>query len=151
MNYEPRHAQVARSSVEAAGLSGIVDVRVGRALELLLSLPGEGFETFDLVFIDADKASNADYLAFTTLTPHLSDMDWHRQWEQLLDAAARQLVLDNPRTGAAAALDLLDNALAAGDSASTLLDLDTESYCTVNPADRSGENDYEATTFMLSH
>ena len=70
LEYEPRHAQVARSSVEAAGLSGIVDVRVGRALDLLPDLPGQGFEPFDFVFIDADKASNADYLDWAIRLSH---------------------------------------------------------------------------------
>ena len=35
LEYEPRHAEVARSSIAAAGLSGVVEVRVGRALDLL--------------------------------------------------------------------------------------------------------------------
>ena len=89
------------------------------------------------------EIADAGYPSFTTLTPHLADADRHRHWERLLDAAARQLALDDPRTGAAAALELLDNALAAGDSAGILLDLDTELYRAVNPADRPGENDYD--------
>ena len=70
LEYEPRHAQVARSSLVAAGLSGIVDVRVGHALDLLPNLPGDGFDQFDLVFIDADKASNADYLDWAIRLSH---------------------------------------------------------------------------------
>ena len=35
LEYQPRHAEVARSSIAAAGLSGVVEIRVGRALDLL--------------------------------------------------------------------------------------------------------------------
>lgn len=52
------HATVARGNIATAGLADRVDVRVGRALDTLPALEGP----FDLVFIDADKASNADYL-----------------------------------------------------------------------------------------
>ena len=52
------HAQVARSNLERAGLSAVVDVRVGPALDTLAALDDD----FDLVFIDADKPSNSDYV-----------------------------------------------------------------------------------------
>ena len=61
----------------------------------------------------------------------------------MLDAANRQLALDDPRTGAVAALELLDDALAAGDSVECLLDLDAELHRAVDPADRPGETDYD--------
>jgi len=41
-----------------------VDVRVGRAIDTLPLLEAEGAGPFDLVFIDADKASNPDYFAW---------------------------------------------------------------------------------------
>jgi predicted O-methyltransferase YrrM len=62
LEYETRHAEVARSSIAAAGLSGVVEVRVGRALDLLPGLREDGIGPFDLVFIDADKEGNADYV-----------------------------------------------------------------------------------------
>jgi predicted O-methyltransferase YrrM len=55
---DPRHADVARANLATAGLDGLVDVRVGPAVATLATLTGP----FDLVFIDADKASNAAYL-----------------------------------------------------------------------------------------
>src|SRR5579859_4947055 len=55
LEYEPRHAAVARSNLERAGLAGRVEVRVGRGLDLLPQLAES--EPFDLVFIDADKPS----------------------------------------------------------------------------------------------
>jgi predicted O-methyltransferase YrrM len=57
LEYEPKHAQVARANIERAGLSGVVEIRVGKAIDTLPSLAGP----FDLIFIDADKPSNPDY------------------------------------------------------------------------------------------
>ncbi len=70
IEYELRHAEVARSSIDAAGLSDVVEVRVGKALDLLPVLLDDGFGPFDLVFIDADKSSNADYLDWAIRLAH---------------------------------------------------------------------------------
>jgi predicted O-methyltransferase YrrM len=56
----PKHAAVARANIERAGLASIVDLRLGPALETLPQLAGP----FDLIFIDADKESNADYFSW---------------------------------------------------------------------------------------
>ena len=56
---EPRHAAVAADNLARAGLAEQVDIVVGPALETLPNLDGP----FDLVFVDADKPSNAAYLA----------------------------------------------------------------------------------------
>jgi predicted O-methyltransferase YrrM len=42
-----------------------VEVRVGRALDLLPRLQAEGCEPFDFVFIDADKANIPAYFEWT--------------------------------------------------------------------------------------
>ncbi len=60
---DARHAEVAEANIARAGLEGIVDIRVGRALDVLPGLAADGAE-FDLVFIDADKPSNADYFGW---------------------------------------------------------------------------------------
>lgn len=52
------HAEVARANIARAGLDGVVEVRVGPALRTLESLTGP----FDLTFVDADKASTAEYV-----------------------------------------------------------------------------------------
>src|SRR6267142_5653380 len=52
-----KHATVARANLERAGLSRIVEVRVGKALDTLPSVEGP----IDLAFIDADKQNNAEY------------------------------------------------------------------------------------------
>jgi caffeoyl-CoA O-methyltransferase len=50
---DPRHAEVARQNLAAAGQGDRVTVHVGAALEVLSTLEAEG--PFDAVFIDADK------------------------------------------------------------------------------------------------
>jgi len=61
---DPRHAEVARGNIARAGLAAMVEVRVGPALETLPQLAAAGAGPFDLVFIDADKPSTADYFAW---------------------------------------------------------------------------------------
>jgi predicted O-methyltransferase YrrM len=58
---EPTHAEVARANFAQAGLSGVVDLRLGLALNTLPQLASEGCGPFDFIFIDADKPSNPDY------------------------------------------------------------------------------------------
>jgi predicted O-methyltransferase YrrM len=58
--YLPLHAEVARGNVDAAGVGHKVDIRVGPALDTL-PLLADG-EAFDLVFIDADKQNDRNYL-----------------------------------------------------------------------------------------
>lgn len=57
-----KHAEVARSNIEKAGLAGIVDIRVGLALETLPQLEQEKVAPFDFIFIDADKPNIPEYL-----------------------------------------------------------------------------------------
>lgn len=57
-----KHAEVARANLQRAGVADRVQVRVGRALDVLGELAREGAGPFDLVFIDADKAGYPDYL-----------------------------------------------------------------------------------------
>ena len=60
LEFDPKHAGVARANLSAAGLDDRVEVLVGRALDTLPTLPAN--EPFDLVFIDADKPSTPDYV-----------------------------------------------------------------------------------------
>lgn len=61
LELNPKHAEVARGSIERAGLSNRVEIRLGRALDTLPKLAKEGRGPFDLIFIDADKASIPQY------------------------------------------------------------------------------------------
>lgn len=62
LEQDPKHARVARENIERAGLSGIVEVRQGVAMESLYDLRNE--DPFDMVFIDADKVNNPGYLGW---------------------------------------------------------------------------------------
>jgi predicted O-methyltransferase YrrM len=64
LEIEPRHADVAWANFVRAGVAGVVDLRLGRALDTLPVIAAEGHAPFDLVFIDADKPSNPDYFAW---------------------------------------------------------------------------------------
>lgn len=61
LELEPRYAEVARANAERAGVAGLIDFRVGRALDSLRELIDEGAGPFDLTFIDADKSSTPEY------------------------------------------------------------------------------------------
>jgi len=60
LEYDPKHAEVARANIAAAGLADRATVITGAALDTLPTLKGP----FDLAFIDADKKSNPDYFAW---------------------------------------------------------------------------------------
>jgi predicted O-methyltransferase YrrM len=61
----PKHAEVARANIAHAGLSDVVELRLGRALDTLPQLAAENRGPFDLIFIDADKPSYADYFTWS--------------------------------------------------------------------------------------
>ncbi|MCX6502170.1 MAG: O-methyltransferase [Microbacterium sp.] len=82
---EPAHAAVARASIDRAGVGEKVDIRVGRAEDVLPTLEGQG--PFDLVFVDADKESNTIYL----------------DWAARLGRPGTVVVVDNVGRGGAVA------------------------------------------------
>jgi predicted O-methyltransferase YrrM len=61
---DPRHAEVARTNIERAGFSGVVEVQTGNALEILPKLASEDADPFDLIFIDANKDAYPDYFTW---------------------------------------------------------------------------------------
>jgi predicted O-methyltransferase YrrM len=58
---DPKHAEVARGNFARAGLTDVVELRLGQALETLPQIAAEGRGPFDLIFIDADKSTMAEY------------------------------------------------------------------------------------------
>lgn len=62
LEFAPKHAAVAQSNIRNAGLSSIVEIRVGAAADSLAQLHAEGAQPFDMIFIDADKPNNPTYL-----------------------------------------------------------------------------------------
>jgi predicted O-methyltransferase YrrM len=61
LEVDAKCAEVACANLAHAGLADIVDVRLGRAIDILPQLEAEGRGPFDSIFIDADKPSTADY------------------------------------------------------------------------------------------
>ena len=61
LELDEKFAAVARANIARAGLADVVELRLGRALETLPQLAAEGRGPFDLIFIDADKATYPDY------------------------------------------------------------------------------------------
>lgn len=64
LELSPDIAAVATENVARAGFASTVEIRVGAALDTLAAMEAEGVEKFDLIFLDADKANNANYLAY---------------------------------------------------------------------------------------
>jgi predicted O-methyltransferase YrrM len=58
----PDYAAVAQKNIANAGVSDRVDLRVGPALDALPKIAEEGVGPFDMVFIDADKSNQDNYL-----------------------------------------------------------------------------------------
>lgn len=58
---DPKHAEVAQKNIEYAGLASLVDIRIGKALDILPQLYTEKAGPFDMIFIDADKPPYAEY------------------------------------------------------------------------------------------
>jgi predicted O-methyltransferase YrrM len=64
LELDPNHTEVAKTNIARAGLSDRVEFRVGPAIDLLPRLAQERRGPFDLIFIDADKASTPEYFAW---------------------------------------------------------------------------------------
>ncbi|WP_210586752.1 O-methyltransferase [Streptomyces sp. GESEQ-35] len=79
LEYSPKHAEVATRNIARASLDKVVEVRVGPALESLPQLADENPAPFDLVFIDADKVNNPDYV----------------EWALKLTRAGSLIIIDN--------------------------------------------------------
>ncbi|MEU2176515.1 MULTISPECIES: O-methyltransferase [Nocardia] len=62
LEFSAQHADVARANLERAGVGDRVEIRVGAALDSLPVLAEEDPDPFDLVFIDADKVNNSNYV-----------------------------------------------------------------------------------------
>ena len=65
LEFDPKHAEVARANFARAGLEKVIDLRVGAALDTLPQLVREGAGPFDLIFIDADKDNYPGYFEWS--------------------------------------------------------------------------------------
>lgn len=61
---DKHHGDVAQKNINNAGLSQKVDLRVGKALDILPQIIAEKDEPFDMIFIDADKPPYAEYFDY---------------------------------------------------------------------------------------
>jgi len=61
LELDQHHATVAARNINNAGLGNIVDIRVGKALDLLPAIEAENAGPFDMIFIDADKPPYTEY------------------------------------------------------------------------------------------
>ena len=62
LEYSPKHAEVARKNIDAAGVGDKVEIRIGVAADSLEKLSTEAVAPFDFIFIDADKGNNPLYV-----------------------------------------------------------------------------------------
>ncbi|GHB85178.1 O-methyltransferase [Persicitalea jodogahamensis] len=61
LEIDEHHAEVARQNIAKAGLTEKVEVRVGKAMDILSQMQSEGEGPFDMIFVDADKPPYAEY------------------------------------------------------------------------------------------
>ncbi|NDI35042.1 O-methyltransferase [Chengkuizengella sediminis] len=62
LEFDPKHAKVARENIKKAGLENKIEVIVGAALDSLQVLEEKAVPKFDFIFIDADKPNNPNYV-----------------------------------------------------------------------------------------
>lgn len=79
MEFNPVHAALAAANIQAAGLDDVVDLRSGKALDLLPALQQQSPEPFDMIFVDADKPPYSEYF----------------QWALQLSRPGTLLIFDN--------------------------------------------------------
>lgn len=109
LEFDPKHAAVAKANIERAGFSNIVDVRVGAALDSLPVIEAEKGGPFDLFFIDADKVNNPNYF----------------EWAIKLSRRGSVIIVDNVvREGGLADAESEDAAIRASRKVTELLGSD---------------------------
>jgi len=64
LEFDPKHAEVARANIKQAAPAPSVEVRVGDATQTLPALAAEGGAPFDLIFIDANKSGYPEYFTW---------------------------------------------------------------------------------------
>ena len=70
LEFEPLHARVAKNNIQKAGLDRIVEIRVGKALDLLPQIEKNQEGPFDMIFIDADKTPYTEYFQWALKLSH---------------------------------------------------------------------------------
>ncbi len=74
LEFDPHHARVAGENIARAGLADKVTVIVGKAAESLPNVAREIDDPFDMIFVDADKASNPIYFEWALKLTHVGSL-----------------------------------------------------------------------------
>lgn len=61
LEIDKKHAEVAQQNFNRCGLASKIQIRLGKAIEILPQLEAEGAGPFDMIFIDADKPPYTEY------------------------------------------------------------------------------------------
>ncbi len=64
VEFDEHHAAVAQKNIDNAGLSAKVNIRIGKAIDILPQILANEEGPFDLVFIDADKPPYKEYFEY---------------------------------------------------------------------------------------
>ncbi len=116
----PKHAEVARTNVDRAGIGGKVDIRLGAALDLLPALANDPRAPFDLIFIDADKENMPAYFEWSLKLARQGSLI-------ILDNVVRGGEVANPHTsdervqGVRRSMDILASHRASGKITATAI------------------------------
>jgi predicted O-methyltransferase YrrM len=87
LEYDPKHAKVARANIDRAGVGERVEILVGKAIDTLPQVESRKLGPFNIVFIDADKESTPKYF----------------EWAMKLSKPGSVIIVDNVvRKGAVA-------------------------------------------------
>ncbi|GEN71704.1 MULTISPECIES: O-methyltransferase [Chryseobacterium] len=70
VEFDPHHARVASQNIAKAGYSDKIDLRTGKAMDILNELISKGEEAFDFIFIDADKPPYTEYFELALQLSH---------------------------------------------------------------------------------
>jgi predicted O-methyltransferase YrrM len=74
LELNPQYAQIASENIANAGLSSVVQIRVGDALDSLAQLVASNEPPFDFVFIDADKIRLREYFSWALKLTRIGSM-----------------------------------------------------------------------------
>lgn len=74
LELDARHAAVAAANIDRAGLSEVVEIIVGPAIESLQALVARNEPGYDFVFIDVDKALTTEYFALSLQLSHVGSL-----------------------------------------------------------------------------
>ena len=61
LEIEKKHAEVAQHNFNRCGLTSKIEIRLGKAIDILPVLKTENAGPFDMIFIDADKPPYTEY------------------------------------------------------------------------------------------